>query len=191
MCALRGPVVCEHRGCWRGQAHHRHHCHSIEATGTALDHHEPPPAQVSFALDGNSGSITAAHRRAEEFLGQLLPPLPADVVQDAMLLVSELVTNAVRHAPGPCAVDLLRQDHLLVIAVTDTSTRVPLQRPADLVGGTGGLGMHLLHRLAQSLTVRIDPGGNRSFQNDVRRRRRQMRLQASSRSPWWRSARIS
>ncbi|MFF7361210.1 ATP-binding protein [Streptomyces sp. NPDC008125] len=44
---------------------------------------------------------------------------------DALLVVSELVTNAVRHAPGPCTLALDLQDALLVIAVSDTSGRSP------------------------------------------------------------------
>ncbi|MHA6757240.1 ATP-binding protein [Streptacidiphilus sp. PAMC 29251] len=114
---------------------------------------QPPPAQATFELDGNHGSITTARHHTEAFLQQLHPPLLPVVVQDAVLVVSELVTNAVRHAPGPCALDLLHQDHHLVVAVTDTSTDVPVKRPPDLTGGTGGLGMHLLDRTADTTTV--------------------------------------
>ncbi|MFE9687953.1 ATP-binding protein [Streptomyces sp. NPDC006285] len=45
--------------------------------------------------------------------------------QNALLVVSELVTNAVRHAPGPCTAALDLQDGLLEIAVSDTSGRPP------------------------------------------------------------------
>jgi signal transduction histidine kinase len=44
---------------------------------------------------------------------------------DALLVVSELVTNAVRHAPGPCTLALDLQDGLLQIAVSDTSGSTP------------------------------------------------------------------
>ncbi|WP_307122811.1 ATP-binding protein [Streptomyces sp. B1I3] len=44
---------------------------------------------------------------------------------DALLVVSELVTNAARHAPGPCTLALDLRDGLLEIAVSDTSVRSP------------------------------------------------------------------
>ncbi|MFG2593888.1 ATP-binding protein [Streptomyces sp. NPDC048438] len=50
---------------------------------------------------------------------------------DALLVVSELVTNAVRHAPGPCTLALDLRDGLLEIAVSDTSGRSPLPQPFE------------------------------------------------------------
>jgi anti-sigma regulatory factor (Ser/Thr protein kinase) len=44
---------------------------------------------------------------------------------DALLVVSELVTNAVRHAPGPCTLALDLQDGVLQITVSDSSRRAP------------------------------------------------------------------
>ncbi|MHA6765604.1 ATP-binding protein [Streptacidiphilus sp. PAMC 29251] len=121
--------------------------------------HQPPPAQTTFHLDGAPGSTTAARHHAEGFLERLRPPLPQVLVQDAVLAVSELVSNAVRHAPGPCALDLLRQDHRLVIAVTDTSPEPPVLREPDLAGGNGGFGMNLLNRVAEETTVRTHRDG--------------------------------
>ena len=119
----------------------------------------PPPAQATVHLDGKPGSTTAARHHAEGFLERLSPPLPPGLVQDAVLVISELVSNAVRHAPGPCALDLLRQDQGLLIAVTDTSPVAPVPRDPDLVGGTGGFGMRLLERLGDETTVRTHRDG--------------------------------
>jgi two-component sensor histidine kinase len=44
-------------------------------------------------------------------------------------VVSELVTNTVRHAPGPCTLALALHDGLLKIAVSDTSRRLPEAQP--------------------------------------------------------------
>ncbi|MFC1408515.1 ATP-binding protein [Streptacidiphilus sp. N1-12] len=123
-----------------------------------MDQH-PPPVHTTLRLDGTAGSTTAARLHTEEFLARLRPSLPPLTTQDAVLAVSELVANAVRHAPGPCALDLLHHGHLLVIAVTDTSAVVPATREPDLVNGTGGFGMHLLARLAAETTVRAQSDG--------------------------------
>jgi len=121
--------------------------------------YQPPPSQATFDLDGSPGSTTAARHHTEDFLEQLHPTLAPVTAQDAVLAVSELVANAVRHAPGPCTLDLLRQNGRLVIAVTDTSPVVPVRRAPDLVSGTGGFGMHLLDRLATGTIVRIHRRG--------------------------------
>jgi anti-sigma regulatory factor (Ser/Thr protein kinase) len=62
------------------------------------------------------------------------------VADDAEVLVSELVTNAVRHAPIPGAalcLRLLRAGTRLRIEVHDQSAAVPRQRPVDLMEETG------------------------------------------------------
>lgn len=74
-----------------------------------------------------------------------------------MLLVSELVTNAVRHAPGPLRLTLAC-DGQVEVAVTDTNGTAPLARDADLTGG-GGLGWHLITALADQVKVQLMPHG--------------------------------
>lgn len=62
------------------------------------------------------------------------------VGDDAEVLVSELVTNAVRHAPIPGAalrLRLLRAGARLRIEVHDQSAAVPRPRPVDLMEETG------------------------------------------------------
>jgi anti-sigma regulatory factor (Ser/Thr protein kinase) len=61
------------------------------------------------------------------------------LVADAALLVSELATNAVRHAASPFRVSLTRTDGAVRIAVEDLGSREPQLRPLDLerLGGRG------------------------------------------------------
>ncbi|MEV3919839.1 ATP-binding protein [Actinomadura coerulea] len=62
------------------------------------------------------------------------------VADDAEVLVSELVTNAVRHAPaagGALSLRLLRAGTRLRIEVHDQSAAVPTARPVDLMEETG------------------------------------------------------
>ncbi len=108
----------------------------------------------TWFLDGSAGTTGSARDRTRDFLAAAPEPVPERACQNALLVVSELVGNAVRHAPGPCtlALDLTRR--ALTIAVTDTSHSSPRPRAPDLVHGGGGFGWNLLARLTQSLDVR-------------------------------------
>ncbi|WP_405009264.1 ATP-binding protein [Kitasatospora sp. NBC_01539] len=87
------------------------------------------------------------------------PPTHAGGFDRALLVVSELVTNAVRHAPGPLGLTLAldpgaRQDGIR-ITVRDTSPVLPQPRVPDLLGGTGGFGWStIIQPLATSLHIR-------------------------------------
>ena len=121
-----------------------------------------PARCATHPLDGRSGTVILARQHAQEFFGQCSPPLSAAALDDALLVVSELVTNAVRHAPGPCVLTLADHRSGLTVAVSDTSSARPVARPPDLDTGTGGLGWHLLHRIARRVEVRTDPAGGKT-----------------------------
>ncbi|MFE9046001.1 ATP-binding protein [Streptomyces sp. NPDC007818] len=74
-----------------------------------------------------------AARRARQVAARMLaldPPLcPRPVAEDLVLIVSELVTNAVTHATGPYALTVSMEEERAGIAVSDGS--------ADLSGGHG------------------------------------------------------
>lgn len=110
-------------------------------------------AHVSYRLDGLSGCIATARELADAFLSARGTRSQAG--SDVLLLVSELVTNATRHAPGPCVLDLADDGNAWTVAVTDTSPDLPRPRPPDLVTGNGGFGWHLLQTLAAD--VRLTP----------------------------------
>ncbi|MFI9100141.1 ATP-binding protein [Streptomyces fildesensis] len=76
------------------------------------------------------------------------------------LLVSELVTNAVRHASGAVGLRLMWDERRLRIAVDDSSTVLPVVRPArpDLPGGHG---LNLVQRLSGGWGVVPRAGGKR------------------------------
>ncbi len=65
-----------------------------------------------------------------------------------VLVVSELVTNALRHGGGACTLYLSAHLDGIEVAVHDRSPRTPRMRTPDLNGGTGGFGWPMVDRLA-------------------------------------------
>ncbi|MFI8305031.1 ATP-binding protein [Streptomyces sp. NPDC085927] len=72
--------------------------------------------------------------------------------QDAQLIVSELVTNALRHAPGPggLALEVAPDAALLRVTVSDSSPRPPELRARD-ARRVGGHGLHLVAQLCDQV----------------------------------------
>jgi anti-sigma regulatory factor (Ser/Thr protein kinase) len=88
--------------------------------------------------------------------------VPADVLADVALLLTELVANGVRHggADTDSALHVVfetRPPALHVEVVNpDHATGAVGKRPPDLEGG-GGLGLHIVERLASRWGVREKP----------------------------------
>ncbi|WP_327250819.1 ATP-binding protein [Streptomyces sp. NBC_01244] len=80
------------------------------------------------------------------------------VMDTTLLLVSELVTNAIRHTADGCVLDLELEPDEIAIDVTDYSDAEPRLRAPDLEGG-GGWGWALVHRLGSGVRIRHRPGG--------------------------------
>ncbi len=89
------------------------------------------------------------------------------------LVVSELVTNAVRHAGGMTGFGLRAGPGTVTVTVEDASRVPPHACPAD-PAQPGGFGCAMVNRLAQKVDVRIQR------QRPVRGRGR-----------WWRSSRFA
>jgi hypothetical protein len=125
------------------------------------DGHASHVEQFSVEADLVGGPNAAARaRRMVE--GELLGRLPRSVVEDVMLLVTELVANGVRH--GGAGVDsslrLLLQGrrpglHVEVVNTDHSGGRGPSRRAADLAGG-GGIGLNLVESLSSRWGVRQD-----------------------------------
>lgn len=81
-----------------------------------------------------------------------------DVRDDVTLVVSEMVTNAVRHAGPPVALEIQSERDAVLIAVNDGSPDRPLARVAD-ADAEGGRGLLLIDLLCAEHGVRPDPPG--------------------------------
>lgn len=80
------------------------------------------------------------------------------LTDDVALLVSELVTNAVRHAEPPVALEVETTEDQVLVAVCDGSPDAPSPRVAD-DDAEGGRGMLLVDLLASEHGVRRQPPG--------------------------------
>ncbi|MER6535486.1 SpoIIE family protein phosphatase [Streptomyces sp. 900105755] len=114
-----------------------------------------PPSQFA-TWDLPSDPVVVPHARALA-TAQLTGWGLEGLVATTELIVSELVTNALRHGDGPITLRLIRHE-VLVIEVTDTSDSVPRlrhARPTD----EGGRGLFLVAQLASRRGTRNSPAG--------------------------------
>ncbi|MFE6129664.1 ATP-binding protein [Streptomyces sp. NPDC056437] len=119
---------------------------------------------ASVCYDGAPEIIAAARLFTKEFLTRVQAefglPVSAHAIGTAQLVVSELVTNACKYAPGPCLMDLEVTGDLLEITVWDTSTVLPVARAAE-PGRVGQHGLEIVLALCEGFDVRRDPVGKR------------------------------
>jgi anti-sigma regulatory factor (Ser/Thr protein kinase) len=88
----------------------------------------------------------------------------------AALLTSELVTNAIRHAPGPVLLAVACRHGRLVVSVSDTDPRPPQARRAR-ARAIGGRGLALVDLLAERWGSRSLPGDGKAVWFALRPRR--------------------
>jgi len=81
--------------------------------------------------------------------------------ETVVLAMTEMVTNAIRHAAGPVEVELTTDSHALVVGVTDRSETFP-RRQAAHQDAEGGRGLVLVERLANRWGVRARPEGGKT-----------------------------
>lgn len=118
---------------------------------------------VSAAFDG-SEEIAAARALARSFLAdvQAVHGLPVsdramDVVQ---LVVTELVTNARKFAPGPCLLTLEVSGGAVEVTVWDSESVLPIARAVD-PDRVGQHGLEIVMAVCRSIEVHREPVGKR------------------------------
>ncbi|MEU9799610.1 ATP-binding protein [Streptomyces sp. NPDC051000] len=80
------------------------------------------------------------------------------LVDDVLMVVSELVSNAVRHAGGVTGFSVRCDTGAVVVEVADASATHP-RSPGTSAEVPGGFGWLLVNRLAERTEVRSRPGG--------------------------------
>lgn len=111
------------------------------------------PGTIDLVLDATPRSISTARHAVL----QLLDPLqvPVEVAEDVMLLVSELVTNAVVHAGTAVHVSACAEVGRILVAVGDDDPHHAPRRSERGAMATSGRGMRLVELLASSWGVEM------------------------------------
>ncbi|WP_052441196.1 SpoIIE family protein phosphatase [Streptacidiphilus anmyonensis] len=113
-----------------------------------------PDHVASWTLPNDPSVVSTARARSSSQLDAWgLPELD----YTTQLVVSELVTNAIRYATGPIELRLIR-DRTLICEVTDGSSTAPHLRHADLAD-EGGRGLFLIAQLTRRWGTRFADRG--------------------------------
>ena len=98
--------------------------------------------------------VADARDATRAFLGGLRQPVGGpEVAATVVLVVSELVTNALRHGGGACTLELTAHPDSIEATVHDNSPQAPRMRTRDLNGGTGGFGWPMVNRLVRTTAL--------------------------------------
>ncbi|GAA5708243.1 ATP-binding protein [Streptomyces avermitilis] len=122
------------------------------------------PVEATASLDGTPSCIAEARRIAGEYLGRVQAvhglAVSRRAVEVTQLVVSELVTNAMKYAPGAILLQLRIADDTVDVTVWDTEPALPAARAAD-TGRVGQHGLEIVLAVAQGFTVQQEPVGKR------------------------------
>ncbi|MFI1263302.1 MULTISPECIES: ATP-binding protein [Streptomyces] len=109
---------------------------------------------LELQLDCHSEAVGPARHLVGEYLARLEPSVERDTREAVILVVSELVTNAVRHAGGKsCTLRLLADPETIMVSVGDASPVLPRPRTPDVTGEGGGFGWSMVCRIAETVEV--------------------------------------
>ena len=106
-----------------------------------VEHGPQGPGQARAAVDAWARAVGAERLR-----------------DDLTLIVSELVTNAVRYGAPPVSVEVTSDDATVTVAVRDGAPGSPVARTPD-PDAEGGRGLLLIDLLALEHGVSVDPPG--------------------------------
>ncbi|MEU1940463.1 ATP-binding protein [Streptomyces coeruleorubidus] len=118
----------------------------------------------AIRVEGDGTCIARARHLAAGFLMRVQAEHGLPVSQRAMdliqLVVSELVTNALKYAAGPVLMELRIAGDLVEVVVWDSDPVLPVARAAD-AGRVGQHGLEIVMAVAQGFEVQREPVGKR------------------------------
>ena len=129
------------------------------------DEHQGFPDEEVLELRGDRRAPLEARRATRAFVDGRLEGPGCD---EALLLVSELVTNAVLHAAPPVTVRLHISAHRFRVEVTDGGSDLPVVREPTRIDDRGR-GMHIVAHLADRWGVDRIPNDGKTVWAEVRR----------------------
>ncbi|MFJ8141276.1 ATP-binding protein [Streptomyces sp. NPDC096013] len=122
------------------------------------------PIRSTVALDGHGSYISEARHMAATFLTRARAefglPVSARAMDLTQLVVSELVTNARKYAPGPVLMDLRIVGNLVEVEVWDSDPRLPVPQGAD-AQRVGQHGLEIVRAVAHAFEARRESVGKR------------------------------
>ncbi|MFE5681090.1 ATP-binding protein [Streptomyces erythrochromogenes] len=130
----------------------------------------PPPSESPLgsqrhredAVGGRHAVPPASAAAAREHVRELLLLAGVDLdsvtAADALLVTSELVTNAIRHGDGVTAFRADIADDMLRLSIADANPRLPAARTGT-VDHPGGYGWPLIQRLSEHVDCSTRPDG--------------------------------
>ncbi|WP_393074658.1 ATP-binding protein [Streptomyces sp. LN704] len=123
-----------------------------------------PVLETSLTLDGDGSRIAQARHLAAVFLTKVKAecgtPVAADTVQIVQLIVSELVTNARKYAPGPALLRLRTTGRVLRVELWDSNPVLPAAEAPD-PSRIRRHGLEIVAALARAMTVEQTSVGKR------------------------------
>ncbi|MFI8186722.1 ATP-binding protein [Actinacidiphila glaucinigra] len=118
---------------------------------------------MSAAFEG-SEEIAEARALARRFLADVQAvhglPVSGGAMGMVQLVVSELVTNARKYAPGPCLLTLQVNDGAVEVTVWDSNPVLPVARAVD-PGRVGQHGLEIVMAVCRSFEMHREPVGKR------------------------------
>ncbi|MGW1966540.1 ATP-binding protein [Streptomyces sp. NPDC001935] len=122
------------------------------------------PLETSLALDSDGSRIAQARHLAAAFLTKVRDdhgiPVMTATIEIVQLIVSELVTNARKYAPGPALLRLRITGPIVRVELWDSNPVLPAAKEAN-PNRIGQHGLEIVSALARAVSVEQTPVGKR------------------------------
>jgi len=122
------------------------------------------PIATAVPLNGGNSCIAAARHRAADFLTHAQADqnvvVSARVMDLTQLVVSELVTNARKYAPGPILMELRIEEAAVEVTVCDSGRAQPIVFDVDPLR-IGQHGLEIVRAVTRKFQVQVEPSGKR------------------------------